>query len=75
LREDLYYRLNVYTLELPPLRDRLEDLPLLVADFVREFNREHNKASRAWTKTAWMPSELTRGLETFESCAMSCNAR
>jgi two-component system nitrogen regulation response regulator NtrX len=42
-REDLYYRLNVIPIEVPPLRQRKEDLPLLVAHFVTMFSAENGK--------------------------------
>src|ERR1041385_7606240 len=45
-REDLFYRLNVITIDLPPLRARSEDVPLLVNHFMEKFSRENNKPVR-----------------------------
>jgi two-component system response regulator HydG len=42
-RQDLYYRLNVITIHLPPLRDRLQDIPLLAAHFLQKYARENHK--------------------------------
>jgi DNA-binding NtrC family response regulator len=43
-REDLYFRLNVVNIHVPPLRERKDDLPLLINAFLREFSLENGKA-------------------------------
>jgi transcriptional regulator with PAS, ATPase and Fis domain len=59
LRDDLYYRLNVFTIALPALRERKEDLPLLVQTFVDEFNLRDQKAVKA------VDPEAMRRLEAY----------
>ncbi|MEM9293542.1 MAG: sigma-54 dependent transcriptional regulator [Acidobacteriota bacterium] len=59
-RQDLYYRLKVVTLELPPLRNRLDDIPLLAEHFLKEFFEEHGKPFRPLT------AEAVGALQAFE---------
>ena len=46
-REDLFYRLNVITIDLPPLRQRKNDIPLLAEHFIQKFARENDKSAAA----------------------------
>src|SRR5246500_3157126 len=51
-REDLFHRLNVISLHLPPLRDRKEDIPLLISRFLEQFCRDNGKPPRMFTHAA-----------------------
>jgi transcriptional regulator of aroF, aroG, tyrA and aromatic amino acid transport len=51
-REDLFYRINVLTVNIPPLRDRLEDIPLLAGSLLQQFNRKLGKSAQTISKDA-----------------------
>ena len=59
-RADLFYRLSVFPMELPPLRERREDIPLLVRDFVQKFANQQGKTIEK------IPSEVMAALENHD---------
>lgn len=78
-REDLFYRLNVVRIEMPSLRERMDDIPLLMHAFLREFNIENkknikgfDKASKAaMIKYAW-PGNIRELKNAVESAVVMC---
>jgi len=52
LRKDLFYRLNVVSLHMPPLKERVEDIPILVEHFINRYSREYDKPIEGLSKDA-----------------------
>lgn len=79
-RQDLYYRVNVVRVELPPLRNRKEDIPLLVEQFIERFNRSQGKSISGITAEAlsllmahsW-PGNVRELENTIERSFILCN--
>ena len=74
-REDLYYRLNVLPIELPSLRARPGDIPLLVNFYVDTYNREFRKRVTGVEAAAMQALKAYGWPGTYASCATWLNAR
>jgi len=78
-REDLFYRLNVVHLHIPPLRDRKDDIPLMVTQFLEEFARENGKTitgidsrARSALYTYDWPGNIRQLRNCMESAVVMC---
>lgn len=81
-REDLYYRLNVVRLQVPPLRERKDDIPLLMDSFLKRFSEENsksilgfeNKARQALYRYDW-PGNIRELQNCIESAVVMCSGK
>lgn len=81
-REDLYYRLNVVRLEVPPLRERKEDIYLLITEFLNQFNQENGKQIEGFSNEArnkivnydW-PGNIRELRNCVESAVVMCRGK
>jgi DNA-binding NtrC family response regulator len=81
-REDLYYRLNVVHIHVPPLRERKDDIPLMVKSFLQEFAKENGKdikgidaaARSALYKFDW-PGNIRQLRNCIESAVVMCGSK
>jgi DNA-binding NtrC family response regulator len=69
LREDLFYRLNVFPIQLPPLRDRVEDIPILAKHFLEHCWRRHHNSRES------IPSFSDAAIDLLQSCPWRGNVR
>ena len=81
-REDLYYRLNVVRLQVPPLRERKDDIPLLMDSFLKRFSEENsksilgfeNRARQALYRYDW-PGNIRELQNCIESAVVMCSGK
>jgi len=80
-REDLYFRLNVVNIDVPPLRDRKDDIPILAAGFLREVTAENNKKIEGINEKAYSrlyaydwPGNIRELRNCIESAVVMCRA-
>jgi PAS domain S-box-containing protein len=79
-REDLFYRINVINIHLPPLRERMDDFPLLVNHFIQRFNEKFNKNIKQFSSGAYdilmdyqFPGNIRELENIIEHCFVLCN--
>ncbi len=79
-REDLFYRINVINIHLPPLRDRMDDLPLLVNHFIQSFNKKFGKNIKHFSTEAYdrlieynWPGNVRELENVIEHCFVLCS--
>lgn len=79
-REDLYYRINVMNIHLPPLRERKDDLPILVNHFIEKFNKKFSRKIRHFSSSAFdilmdynWPGNIRELENVIEHCFVLCS--